>query len=241
MKPKTKKAINISLTVLFVAALVIFMITFSIGLPIYCRFFYYIQIKTLKMEEATGWSYSTIKRAYDDILNFCTLPGYPCKTGELYLSEEGQAHFADCKVLFDLNFWALLSSGVITLALTLLNRFKVITLCRPFKHRPYLLSAVIGVAIPVIIALLAVIVGFDNAFAAFHKVFFPNKENWVFDPMTEQIIEVMPEEFFMNCAIIIGVGLVAFAAALIIADVVLTKKEKKVLSPTSAEEEAAEK
>ena len=31
----------------------------------------------------------------------------------------------------------------------------------------------------------------------------------------------------MNCAIIIGVGLIAFSLALIIADVVLTAKDKK--------------
>ncbi len=234
MSEKSKRALNISLTTLFIVALVVFMITFAIGLPIYCRFFYYIQIKTLKLEEATGWSYSVIKAAYDDVLNFCTLPGYPFGTGELAWTESEAAHFADCKALFNLNLSGIICGGVISLALVLLNRFKVIKLCRPFGHRAYFLAAVIALALPVILILLVLIVGFDNAFTAFHAVFFPGKENWTFNPATEQIIEVMPEEFFLNCAIIIACGLIVFAAALIIADVVLYKKEKKAKAENNA-------
>lgn len=225
---KNKRALNIALTVVFCAALVLFMLTFSIGLPIYCRFLYYIQIKTLKMEEATGWSYSTIKAAYDDVLNFLTLPNRPFGTGELKWTESEAGHFADCKALFNLNLAVMIVSGAACLALVLLNRFKVITLLKPFGHRPYLISAVAAVALPLIIGALAAI-DFDKAFVVFHSLFFPGKTDWYFNPSKEEIILVMPEEFFMNCAIVIGVGLVAFASSLIIADVVLTRKEKLAL------------
>lgn len=225
MSPKVKKGLNVSLTVIFVAALVIFMLTFSIGIPIYCRFLYYIQINTLDLPEKTGWDYDIIKTAYDDILNFCTLPGYPCKTGQLKLSSDGAAHFADCKVLFSLNFWALLVSGVISLALILLNRFKVVTLCRPFGHGAQLLAAVIAVALPIVIILLVLIVGFDAAFEAFHAIFFPGKTNWLFDMNEDQIILVMPQEFFLNCAIIVAATLIAFAAAVITAEVLINRKK----------------
>lgn len=226
MNEKYRKPLNITLTVLFIIAVTLFILTFSIGLPIYCRFFYYIQIKTLKMEEATGWSYQTIKTAYDEVLNYLTLPGHAFGTGELLWTESEAAHFADCKVLFNLNLSVFIISGAIALTLIILNKFKIVSLCRPFGHRAYLVSAVVSIAFPVIIGALAAI-NFEKAFEIFHSIFFPGKSNWTFDPRTEQIIEVMPEEFFMNCAIIIGVGLVAFALALVIADVVLTFKEKK--------------
>lgn len=228
MSPKVSKGLNISLTAIFVASLVIFMITFSIGIPIYCRFLYYIQINTLDMPAKTGWSYDIIKEAYDDILNFCTLPGYPCMTGQLKLSADGAAHFADCKVLFSLNFWALLTSGVITLTLLLLNRFKVISLARPFGHGAQLLGAVIAVALPIVIILLVLIVGFDAAFEAFHAIFFPGKTNWLFDWYEDEIIRVMPQEFFLNCAIIVAVALITFSAVLIITEVLLNKRRKKI-------------
>ncbi len=227
MKVKQIRWLNITLSAVFITALVLFMLTFSIGLPIYCRFLYYIQINTLNLPEKTGWSYAEIKQAYDNCLNFCTLPNVEFSTYPLKWTENEAAHFADCKVLFNLNFWVLLSSGIITLALTVLNRLKVITLYRPFGHRAYLMSAVIAIALPVIIIFLVLIVGFDKAFTVFHSIFFPGKTNWVFYPETEQIIQVMPEQFFMNCAIVIACGLIAFSVALITADLIIFHRERR--------------
>lgn len=229
---KQHKPLNIALSVLFIIALVILMLTFSIGLPIYCRFFYYIQINTLHLsEEAAKYGiiagYTEIKTAYDEILNFCTLPNQPFKSGIFAMSEAGAEHFADCKVLFDLNFYGLLFSAIITATLIVLHKLKIITIIRPFGHRAYLLAAIIAVALPVIVGLLCLIAGFDKAFEVFHGIFFPGKDNWTFDPRYDQIITVMPEQFFMNCAILIGVGLVAVSAALIVTDLILTRREKK--------------
>lgn len=221
------KAANIALTALFVIALVLFILTFSIGLPIYGRFFYYIQIKTLHLTEQTGWSYDVIKEAYDDVLDYLTLPGHEFGTGQLAWTESEAAHFADCKVLFNLNFWALISSSVVTLTLFLLNRFNVITLQSPWGHKAYFWGGVIALALPVVLIILILCVGFDAAFTAFHSIFFPGKTDWVFNPKTEQIIQVMPEEFFLNCAIIIAVGLIVLSSALIVTDVVIKAKRKK--------------
>lgn len=238
MSEKAKRILNICLTVLFCVSLALFMLTFSIGLPIYCRFFYYIQIKTLKMEETTGFDYGVIKAAYDDVLNYLTLPNRPFGTGELKWTESEAAHFADCKVLFNLNLAVMIVGGVISLALVILNKLKIITLCKPFGRRAYLISAVGAVALPVVIGALAAI-NFDKAFEIFHRIFFPGKDNWTFDPRTEEIINVMPEQFFMNCAVIIGVGLIAFAAALIIVDVVITGREKRAAKAEISNENIA--
>lgn len=210
------------------------MITFSIGLPIYCRFFYYIQIKTLGLEESTGWSYDVIKEAYDDVLNYLTMPGFEFSTGQLKWSSEGKAHFDDCKVLFNLNLGVLISSAVLLIVTGVLTKLKVIKICRPFGHSACFLAAIIAVALPVVIGLLIVIVGFDAAFEVFHAIFFPGKTNWVFNSRTDEIILIMPEQFFLNCAILIGVGLAIFAAALIIYDTITYKKKKKEIS-TEAE------
>lgn len=226
------KPLNITLTVIFIVALIIAMLTFCIGLPIYCRFFYYIQINTLNLpEEAAKYgiqaSYNDIKTAYDGILDFCTLPNRPFKSGIFEMSESGISHFADCKILFDLNFYGLLFSTIITATLTVLHKSKIITIGRPFGHRAYFLAAIIAVALPVIVGLLCLIAGFDKAFEVFHGIFFPGKDNWTFDARYDRIIIVMPEQFFMNCAIIIGVALVALSVSLVSADLILARKEKK--------------
>lgn len=219
----------------FCIALVLFMLTFAIGLPIYCRFFYYIQINTLNLEARSGFSYDVIKQAYDEVLNFCTLPWVnKFSAGQLKFSDEGAAHFADCKFLFDLNLGVLLSSAAVLLTLILLQKFKKIEILTILGHKAYFYSAIVALALPLIIGALAAI-DFDKAFEIFHSVFFPGKSNWLFDPRTDEIIKVMPQEFFMNCAIIIGVGLVAFAAALIAADLILKSKRKKTYAHTETE------
>lgn len=242
MNSKTKRTLNIVLTVVFIVVLVLFILTFSIGLPIYCRFFYYIQIKTLNLPaQAAAYGidagYAEIKEAYDGILDFCTLPNKPFNSGVFKMSESGISHFADCKVLFDLNLGVMICSGAATLALVLLNRFKVIEFARIRGHRAYLLSAIAALALPLIIGALAAI-NFEKAFEIFHGIFFPGKSNWTFDPYYDQIITVMPQEFFMNCAIIIGVGLVAFSAALIVADLILWRKDKKKAETITGENNA---
>ena len=59
---------------------------------------------------------------------------------------------------------------------------------------------------------------FDRAFVVFHSIFFPGKTNWVFDWYRDPIIRVLPQDFFRNCAILIGVGLVTMAVGILVWD-----------------------
>ena len=102
-----QKTRDTSLSVIFIIAVVILTITFSIGLPIYIRPFYYAHIPSIQ-EEFREWydveiETDYIKDAYDEVLDFLTKNGKEFGTGELPYSEEGKGHFEDCKVLFDLN------------------------------------------------------------------------------------------------------------------------------------------
>jgi len=58
----------------------------------------------------------------------------------------------------------------------------------------------------------------------FHSIFFPGKTNWLFDWRTDPIILVLPQDFFMHCAMLIGGGLIIFSAGILIFD---TFREKK--------------
>ena len=236
---KIIKRHNVLCTTLFGIFLVLFMLTFSIGLPIYGRFFYYIQIKTLKMEANTGWSYAVIKEAYDQVLNYLTIPEHEFGTGKLAFSEAGAAHFADCKVLFDLNISVMVLSAAVLIGLIVLYKLKKIDLLKVKGHRAYFIPAIVAVALPTLLAGI-VAIDFDKAFEVFHAIFFPGKTNWVFDPYADEIINVMPQEFFMNCAIIIAVGLISFALALIIADIVLYFRDQKKADAPPAEVNLAE-
>lgn len=223
----TKKVLNHSLTILLIFSLIILMITFSIGLPIYFRPFYYLHINGLDMVESTGWSYDIIKEAYDEVLDYLVF-NTPFGTGQLRYSSEGKAHFEDCKVLFDLNFWCLISSLIISGVIIILDKFKKIEIKKYFKFHPIFYSSIIAILIPVIVGILASI-DFDRAFEVFHAIFFPGKDNWLFNPSTDQIILVMPQEFFMNCAILIGSSLLLLTIVSIIISIIIRHKRKKRL------------
>lgn len=68
---------------------------------------------------------------------------------------------------------------------------------------------------------------FSRAFTVFHAVFFPGKDNWLFNPATDEIILIMPERFFLNCALLIGAVLLSACGALIAGDLLSAHRRKK--------------
>ena len=188
--------------------LALFAISASVAVPILCRPFYYAHIEALDMPEKTGWTHEQIRKAYDDMMDF-ELKGADFATGDLKWSEDGMTHFADCKVLFLLDLRILAVTGILLLAAWILFRSKKETPARLAGRGP---SFWAGVLILVLFGGFGAFAAsdFDRAFTVFHKIFFPGKTNWVFDPSRDQIILVMPEEFFRNCAILIAALLAVF-------------------------------
>ena len=93
-KVRAPRAVNIAVTVLFVIAFFILLLSLSISLPILNRWFYYVQIGPLGLEEASGHTAAEIKAAYDEILDYLLLPGRQFSAGVFAFSQEGAAHFA---------------------------------------------------------------------------------------------------------------------------------------------------
>ncbi len=213
---------NKILTLVLGLAIFLLIITFAISLPVYCRFFYYLQIEPLKIPQSTGYDYQTIKSAYDEVLNFLTLGG-EFGTGVFNYTEEGKAHFEDCRALFNLNVIVLVVSLATTITLLALDKKKIIKLSRPFNMSVAFVSSV---AIFIFFALLIglVAIDFDKAFVVFHKIFFPGKDNWQFS-YKDEIIKALPQQFFLNCAILIGCAIVL--TSLTIIAVQLLKRKKK--------------
>ena len=213
-----KKTKNNLLTALFGLALALLVITFSIGLPIYFRPFYYMQIEPLGIPERTGFDYETVKESYDELLDYLTIPGREFSTGAFAHSEAGKSHFEDCKVLFDLNATVLLISLVAVIALKILERRRVFTMSRPFGFGVGLTVGASMLAVFTVIGLL-VASNFNLAFEVFHTLFFPGKDNWIFDYRVDPIIGAMPQAFFMNCAILIVSSIAVLTVALIVSGI----------------------
>lgn len=209
-------------TIVFGIAVFFFILSFSIALPIYCRFFYYLHIDGLSLPEKTGYSYAQIKFAYDEILNYLTLPNMPFGTGVFAYTASGAEHFADCKVLFDINLIALIASTTAIIITLVLVKLKKVSLYRPFNMSVTFISAVSIFAIFFVVGIF-VAIDFSSAFTVFHKIFFPNKTNWAFDPNQMEIILALPEQFFFNCAILIGSSIFIICLSIIIYQIIKRK------------------
>ena len=220
------KIITATVGVVFAISLVLFIITFSIGLPIYVRPFYYMQIESLGIDDDTGYSKEQIKEAYDEVLDFLTL-GKEYGTGVFKYSESGKSHFEDCKILFDLNATVLIISSALLLIITVLKRLKLIKIPTPLGFGISFWSGVSTLAVFSLIGVLAA-TNFARAFTIFHKIFFPGKSNWYFDPYTDGIILAMPADFFMSCAILILVSIITISVLSIVLGIIKKKRGKNL-------------
>ena len=214
------------LSLLFALALVLFLLTAAISLPIYARGFYYAHIDALELPALTGRSKEEIREAYDQVLDYLTKPGREFGTGVFPYSQDGAAHFADCKVLFDLNRNVLILSCSLLAALLLLRKLGKTAAYRLGKRSAAFWAAIVALVLPIVVGCLAAL-NFDRAFVIFHSLFFPGKDNWIFDWHADAIIQVLPQDFFMHCALLIGVGLLTMSLLVLFLDRILEKAPGK--------------
>ena len=57
-------------------------------------------------------------------------------------------------------------------------------------------------ALPLIIAVLVAMIGFDRFFVLFHQILFVGDSTWLFDPAKDPVILILPEDFFMRCFVL---------------------------------------
>lgn len=218
---KISKPLSVLLSVLI--ALVV--LTGSIAAPLLCRPFYYAHIGPMHLED-WGLTREEIVTAFDEVMDFCLGKREDFSAGVLPFSQSGADHFADVRGLFLLDLRVLKLAAA---ALGFLLGWCLVGKVRPHRFRGrgpgFWAAAGLGVTFLVIGGLAAL--DFDRAFVVFHSVFFPGKDNWIFDWSTDPIILFLPEDFFRNCALLILALLLAWCGVLIAADLWAGKKGKR--------------
>lgn len=221
---KTSKLLTLALAVLTALTL----LSAAIAAPILCRPFYYAHITPLHLCERTGLTREEIKTAFDEMLDYC-LGAEEFSTGMLRWSQEGKSHFTDVRALFLLDLRALLVCAVLLCALVLLSRLTGRKCARLLGRGPTFWAGAGLAGAGALTGALAAL-DFDRAFTVFHALFFPGKDNWLFDPDADQIINILPQTFFRNCAILILAILLLGCLALILADFLPQKTVSRKIS-----------
>lgn len=206
---------------LSIPAAALAVLTGSIAWVVLLRPFYYVQIGPLGVCQASGLTAAQARAAYNDVMDYCLGLRPDFAAGVLPFSAEGASHFADVRVLFILD--------LAVLAVTLLFLLGLWIACRRRTALPRLSGrtpgfwAACGLAGGILIVAALAATNFDRAFTIFHGIFFPGKENWLFDPITDPVILLLPEEFFRNCAIAIAASLLLLCLVLALTG----RKQKK--------------
>ena len=203
--------------VFFIAVAAFFTCTF--------RPFYYMLIGPLKIEETSGYSREVIVEAFDDVMNFIWR-GAEFKTGQLNWTEEEKAHFQDCIPLFHLQLILTVVLGFLLILYAILVKFKVIKHKKVLGISPIAYGGAAAIIFLAAVGLFAAI-DFNKLFEVFHHIAFPGKENWMFDYQTEEIINILPESFFLACLIlIVSIVVLLSAGSIVFGLITRTKKNK---------------
>ncbi len=186
----------------------------AVALPLLFRPFFYWHIGPLRLPELVELTVPEIKTAYNEVMNYCIGLTDTFSVGSLPFSDAGAEHFADVQKLFVLDLRALVASAILLIGIRIAFRKERLRL---LDHTPGFWGAVgLGFGISAVGALAAL--DFDKAFMVFHKLFFPGKDNWLFDPRTDPIILMLPAEFFRNCAILIFATILLSCTGLLLWD-----------------------
>ena len=197
----------------------------SIAIPLLCRPFYYVQISALNLPERTGLTQEEIRTAFDEMMDYCMGQTEEFSTGSLAWSESGKSHFTDVRGLFSLDLRLFLVCALLLAVLWILCRVSHWRCALLLGRGPsFWAGAGLGCAFLIIGGLAAL--DFNRAFTLFHAVFFPGKDNWLFDPRTDQIINILPQEVFRNYALLILGILIVGCAALILWNVLRKKPSR---------------
>ncbi|HEY5588044.1 MAG TPA: TIGR01906 family membrane protein [Candidatus Paceibacterota bacterium] len=179
----------------FIISILIAFIVLSISIDFTLVFkpLYYFDISNLSIESSSNISRVDILKNYNYTINYVlenkkseyNLPTLPS-------SPEAQIHFYEVKQLF------IKMTEVLAVAIAIVVIYGVFIKIRPriLKWSSIcLVLTSIGVIIPSLI-------NFNSFFDFFHSIFFKNNY-WQFDPVQDPIITILPEDFFLHCAILI--------------------------------------
>lgn len=150
-----------------------------------------------------------------------------------FFNDREKAHMADCRILFIAAIWirrfCLL---LIVLTAVIITAFNKKTKLEKAKYiSSGIWKGIIAIAVCMGTLVTVIAINFDRAFITFHHIFF-NNDMWLLDPDTDNLINIVPQTFFIDICIRIGVifgilMIIIFSMAIISERVIIKKLNSK--------------
>lgn len=207
-----------AIQLLLALALVFFIISFAVVFTLNFRPLYYFDINHLNISETSGYPVDEIRENYDVLIDYNSILGPDTlEFPTLAMSDSGRIHFEEVKVIFVAVQILCVVTLILSIAGILWQRTK-----KDVRYLKY--TSILAIAIP---AVLGILIGlnWDQFFVTFHHIFF-NNDYWIFSPSTDPVITILPDTFFLHCAVMI-LGLVVLGSVLCFVIYKILKKRSK--------------
>ena len=179
------------------------------------------------VEALTGWEPAVVEHVTSSIVHDLVLGGSFSAGDVQVLNDREQAHMRDVRGVFQ-GFFALVAVAVVVLAWT--SRGAREPEARALVWRA-VGSGARGLAVALVVAGAFALFAFDAAFEVFHRLFF-SAGSYSFDPRTDRLVQLFPEQFWSETAI--AVGAVAIVAAILTAWVAARRAATRGTAPALA-------
>lgn len=187
---------KLTLNLLITTCGIIFVLLISTIVVTKFKPLYHYSIEILKIEDNSSISKEEMKQNYNYVIDYLFNNEKSFNLPTLSSSEDGAVHFWEVKILFQLGIRVMIVSLILLIV-------SIIIYNKLYKDQLYLKYLSRGLLITPLTLALIISINFNYFFTIFHKMFF-NNNKWLFDPRTDPIINILPEEFFALCAGAIG-------------------------------------
>lgn len=158
--------------------------------------FYPVEINVLNLEGIVYMKAADISYNFNILLNYLTNPLVQVlEMPNFSSSADGLHHFEQVKWLFHL------TQAIFVLTIPILVLFFKQVIQKgygPLVQKGFVWAAVL----PMLIGLFGLLIGFDAFFVLFHRVLFVGDSTWLFNPATDPVIYILPQEFFLHCFVL---------------------------------------
>lgn len=180
---------------LLAVLLTTFLFTLAVVIVLNFKWLYYIDITLLGIEKNSGMNVSSIRANYDALIQYNQFWFHgELRFPTLIMSNTGQIHFQEVKRIFVVIQYLCM----ITFAASLVG---IVKMRRRGQYAYLKIAGLLSLVIPVALGIFALLY-WDKFFALFHQILFRNNY-WLFDSKTDPVILILPDAYFMHCAVMI--------------------------------------
>ena len=191
------------------SASVLCLLATAIMLTIYLAWLLYpIEISYFNLPDKVYLKSETIQYNFNILMNYLTNPfQQKLSMPNFRSSAAGLHHFQVVKYLFHLAQVAFLAT-LPAVCLFVKNIIKK-------RYLSVFSKAILAIIwLPIVIAGVALGIGFDAFFTLFHQILFVGDNTWLFDSAKDPVIWILPEEFFLHAFLLFFILYECFAVGL---------------------------